>query len=686
LKTKLYEDLVDWIGKNHKKGYSFEKLMGALVRKGWPKEEVVKAVQQDYLIEFVQYSLDQGYDIQDIKNKILNSSAIKSGKIPKSVVAGAFKPYKKKSSNKKWWIIGAAVLALLLLLALLPLCSTDGTGKDCTDVDGDGYYTECEPYDCVDTDYSINIDAEELCDGIDNNCNGAIDEYCGGYGEEGTPQTGDGDSTETDTTSTSSGGSSSGGSSSSSGSSSSGDDSDDDGYSTSADDGEIITSCCECFDNYGNYDWNLNTDCMNFSQDRRNSCETYITAEGCGLEIEGVTSCCECFDSYGNYDWEISADCIDFTQDRRNSCEAYITAEGCGLEIEEVISCCECLDNDGNYDWEISADCMDFTPTRKNSCENYVSAEGCNLFNGCSSNLDCDTGEVCANDGFCYGCTDSDNGLVYDVYGTTNGVDNTDSYAEYEDFCLDTERVNEYYCTDEFYAEPYVIQNIFHTCDFKCENGACVDCNSNAECGANEICYEGVCQSDGLCQSDADCDGEACANDGNCYPCLDSDNGPDAYTYGYGSGVYYSTTNYMEIKDYCRTSQTVYEVKCIDTYLVYSSATCLANEICYNGACVTGECANDNDCSNIEACDLATLTCVECIDSDNKDATVQGLLSQGVDTSGSLLVNEYDNCQDSTSVVEYYCDGGNAIKVVIDCGVNVCQNGACVPSEFLVAP
>jgi hypothetical protein len=42
------------------------------------------------------------------------------------------------------------------------------------DADGDGYSEGVE--DCDDTDPAINIDAEEVCDGIDNNCDGSIDE------------------------------------------------------------------------------------------------------------------------------------------------------------------------------------------------------------------------------------------------------------------------------------------------------------------------------------------------------------------------------------------------------------------------------------------------------------------------------------------------------------------------------
>ena len=43
------------------------------------------------------------------------------------------------------------------------------------DEDGDGFYV---PEDCDDDDKTINPEAQELCDGLDNNCNGTNDEGC----------------------------------------------------------------------------------------------------------------------------------------------------------------------------------------------------------------------------------------------------------------------------------------------------------------------------------------------------------------------------------------------------------------------------------------------------------------------------------------------------------------------------
>ena len=62
-------------------------------------------------------------------------------------------------------------LPLLALLSVLAVPFASGCGTRACDGDADGF---CAPEDCDDTDASINPDAEEVCNGYDDNCNGAM--------------------------------------------------------------------------------------------------------------------------------------------------------------------------------------------------------------------------------------------------------------------------------------------------------------------------------------------------------------------------------------------------------------------------------------------------------------------------------------------------------------------------------
>jgi alpha-tubulin suppressor-like RCC1 family protein len=74
---------------------------------------------------------------------------------------------------KKLIRAGVMVFALSLSLLLFSCGEEGGGGAACTDADGDGYYLNCEPYDCNDSDDTVYPSAPELCDGLDNDCSGA---------------------------------------------------------------------------------------------------------------------------------------------------------------------------------------------------------------------------------------------------------------------------------------------------------------------------------------------------------------------------------------------------------------------------------------------------------------------------------------------------------------------------------
>ena len=70
------------------------------------------------------------------------------------------------------------LIALAALVLGLALASPAMAGKP-VDADGDGFKTN---QDCDDTNAAIHPGAPELCDGVDNNCDGQVDEGCGGGG------------------------------------------------------------------------------------------------------------------------------------------------------------------------------------------------------------------------------------------------------------------------------------------------------------------------------------------------------------------------------------------------------------------------------------------------------------------------------------------------------------------------
>jgi Putative metal-binding motif len=57
---------------------------------------------------------------------------------------------------------------------MVATCEDESNTETCVDTDEDGWSLDCN--DCNDEDPAVNPGAEEICNGIDDNCNGTIDE------------------------------------------------------------------------------------------------------------------------------------------------------------------------------------------------------------------------------------------------------------------------------------------------------------------------------------------------------------------------------------------------------------------------------------------------------------------------------------------------------------------------------
>ena len=87
--------------------------------------------------------------------------------------------HRRNPNNLRAWAPALCLLAVALLIG------TPTKAPPNCDKDGDGFEKAggaCGGDDCKDNDRDINPDATEVCDGVDNNCNGQTDEggVCGG--------------------------------------------------------------------------------------------------------------------------------------------------------------------------------------------------------------------------------------------------------------------------------------------------------------------------------------------------------------------------------------------------------------------------------------------------------------------------------------------------------------------------
>ncbi len=286
----------------------------------------------------------------------------------------------------------------------------------------------------------------------------------------------------------------------------------------------------------------------------------------------------------------------------------------------------------------------------------------------CGSGYSCING-ACAPDV----CTDSDGGKDKETYGTVKKGSET-----FQDSCYDGDTVKEYYCmSNEIKSQNMDCGELGECTGGRCTSPACIDSDGgnepevdgtvrteddteSDECQDLRTLTEYRCTSSGFTSSNVNCFthfGSSAA--GLCWDdvcvrayCSESDGGKDEHVAG-GANMY--TTNGYNSgfdNDACIDSRTVREWFCDDGYRYNESITCDDEEICSGSRCVEALCSDTDG---------------------GQDYIIAGTVTKGVR-------EEQDECISSTTLVEWYCSGGDVEfeKYVCPIGCNAAQR-RCTP-------
>ena len=299
--------------------------------------------------------------------------------------------------------------------------------------------------------------------------------------------------------------------------------------------------------------------CISLTQIKEYYCvgnEVLSQTQNCGAGYicqDGACVAEECVDSDSGVDTEVvgtvtlgqvtkSDVCIDSNQIKEYSCvdgEIAFEVLNCGAGTECIGGRCvesasSCTDSDGGIELFIKGSTrkdghvyIDYCTGPKEVMEHY-----CNNGEVESEELSCGVDYFCA-DGRCIEaqCSETDSGEDEDERGVVSKGGET-----YEDYCLDDERLKEYYC-DGNDVESSII-----------------------ECDSDEVCDRGKCVSERYCD--------------------DSDGGEDEDKEGTVE------TQDGTFTDYCVNERKVKEYYCDGDEMESSIIVCESDEECDDGECV----------------------------------------------------------------------------------------------------
>ncbi|MFH0884393.1 MAG: hypothetical protein V1861_01660, partial [Candidatus Micrarchaeota archaeon] len=354
--------------------------------------------------------------------------------------------------------------------------------------------------------------------------------------------------------------------------------------------------------------------------------------------------------------------------------------------------------------------------------------------------MECPEGTVC-DDGRCTSdiCSDSDGGSVPKTKGTLEK-----GQVSISDICSDAKHVIEQFCSDNTAMNTTIECGSMEGCsDGRCvKQSVCSDSDGGNDayetgtattdegsftdfCKDNSTINEYWCDGNSLEQTTAACGADYWCSGGECVyqNCLDSDAGKDKRISGQVSkgGI----TSY----DGCIDSDTVKEFYCEANDAVSVEMNCGSDEICASGRCVEASCVDSDggnvpltsgtvsigsvskmdECTNLTIlkeyrCDGGDYTysnvdcfthfsssvrgicwnrvCAQtyCMDSDGgRNENVSGSATMTTVNGYANYVN--DECAESYSVAEYFCDSNWLIAEKVPCSLEqYCFMGHCVDS------
>ncbi|MFT3713097.1 MAG: carboxypeptidase-like regulatory domain-containing protein [Archangium sp.] len=212
-----------------------------------------------------------------------------------------------------------------------------------------------------------------------------------------------------------------------------------------------------------------------------------------------------------------------------------------------------------------------------------------------------------------------------------------------------------------------------------CINRACTVCGNDAQCGAGKLCLGGSCVA-GNCRTPADCPtGQVCLSNA-CAPCTNS----GQCTAG----------NVCDTDGLCHPGNCTTTANCAPGQLCLNrtcsactmDTQCAGGQICFNGACVSGTCHGDSDCSGgTQLCNTSTHLCQSCAPTNQLNNAQCGGAGHVCDSAGFCRVGTCRTNGDCSAVPGQVCVNFNCSTCTQDsqcnsgqlCIANSCKTGNC---------